>query len=71
LKNLDFYLKWLAMVVVILATLATAFDVNPINKVLFLAGCMLWTWVGVLWRQPSVWVLNIFCGLVYIAGLLN
>ena len=69
--KLDFYLKWLATAVIVLATLANAFDVVPLNKILFLLGCGLWTWVGVLWRQPSLWSLNLFCGLVYVIGLLK
>jgi len=69
--KLDFYLKWLATLVIVLATLANAFDVVPLNKVLFLLGCGLWAWVGILWRQPSLWSLNVFCGLVYIVGLLR
>jgi hypothetical protein len=69
--KLDFYLKWLATLVIVLATLANAFDIVPLNKVLFLLGCGLWAWVGILWRQPSLWSLNVFCGLVYIVGLLR
>lgn len=69
--KLDFYLKWLATLAIVLATLANAFDVVPLNKVLFLIGCGLWGWVGVLWRQPSLWGLNAFCGVVYIVGLLR
>lgn len=62
-------IKWVANVVVIAATIATAFDITPTNKVLFLIGCALWTWVGIKWRQPSLWTLNLFCGIVYIIGL--
>jgi hypothetical protein len=69
--KLDFYLKWLATFVIVLATLANAFDVVPLNKILFLLGCGLWAWVGILWRQPSLWSLNVFCGVVYIVGLLR
>ena len=70
MKTLDFYLKWVATAVIVLATLANAFDIVPLNKILFLLGCVLWTWVGVLWRQPSLWILNVFCGLLYIIGLI-
>jgi len=69
--KLDFYLKWLATFVIVLATLANAFDVVPLNKILFLVGCGLWGWVGILWRQPALWGLNVFCGAVYIVGLLK
>jgi len=70
-KRLDFYLKWVATAIIVVATLANAFDVTPLNKILFLVGCGLWTWVGILWKQPSLWLLNVFCALVYIAGFLS
>lgn len=69
--KLDFYLKWLATFVIVLATLANAFDIASLNKILFLIGCALWGWVGILWRQPALWGLNVFCGVVYIVGLLK
>lgn len=65
----EFFVKWAANVVVIAATVTTAFDITPANKVLFLVGCALWTWVGIAWRQPSLWTLNLFCGVIYIIGL--
>jgi len=71
MKKLDFVLKWLATAVIVLATLCNAFDIEQLNKILFLIGCGLWTWVGILWRQPSLWILNLFCGLVYIIGIIK
>lgn len=71
-RDLDFYLKWVATIVIVFATITNAFDILPIlNKVLFLIGCGLWGWVGWIWRQPSIWALNAFCGTVYIMGLLK
>ena len=67
----EFVLKWTAHVVVVAATLSTAFDIIPVNKVLFLIGCVLWTGVGLIWRQPSVWTLNIFCAAIYMIGILR
>jgi hypothetical protein len=69
--KLDLYLKWSATFVIVLATLANAFDIVPLNKMLFLLGCALWTLVGIRWRQPALWSLNLFCGAVYIVGLLK
>lgn len=69
--KLDFLLKWTATAIIVVATMATAFDVVPLNKVLFLVGSVLWGWVGVLWRQPSLWGLNAFCVIVYSVGLLR
>lgn len=71
MKKLDFYLKWTATTVIVVASLANAFDINPLNKILFLVGCGLWAWVGILWKQPSLWMLNVFCALVYIVGFIS
>ena len=67
----DFYLKWFATAVIVLATMANAFDVHPLNKILFLVGSGLWAWVGLMWKQPSLWGLNAFCMAVYVIGLLK
>jgi hypothetical protein len=69
--NKEFVLKWLSHAIIVAATVANAFDFVPLNKVLFLLGCVLWTWVGLIWRQPSLWTLNIFCGLIYVIGLIK
>jgi hypothetical protein len=69
--KLDFYLKWLATLIIVFATLANAFDIIPLNKILLLLGCALWGWVGWIWRQPSIWVLNLYCSVIYVVGLLR
>jgi hypothetical protein len=45
--NKDFLLKWAAHAVIVAATITTALDIIPLNKLLFLTGCILWAWVGV------------------------
>jgi len=70
-KELDFYVKWAATLVIVGATMANSFDIAPLNKVLFLLGCMLWTWVGFLWKLPSLWSLNMFCGTLYVIGFMR
>lgn len=67
----EFVLKWSANLVIVAATMTTAFDITPINKLFFLLGCIMWAWVGMLWRQPSLWSLNLFCGIIYLAGLIQ
>ena len=70
-NQIEFALKWLANIVIVAAAIATAFDITPWNKVLFLVGSLLWTVVGVMWRQPSLWTLNAFCATLYIIGLIK
>ena len=69
LDTKEVVLKWVANIVIVVAAVATAFDIHPWNKVLFLVGSLLWTVVGIMWRQPSLWTLNAFCAVLYIIGL--
>jgi hypothetical protein len=69
LDTKEVVLKWVANIVIVVAAVATAFDIHPWNKVLFLVGSLLWTVVGIMWRQPSLWTLNAFCAILYIIGL--
>jgi hypothetical protein len=64
------WLGWSANAVIVIATLANAFDITALNKPLFLLGCFMWATVGYLWQKPSLWTLNLFCAIVYIAGML-
>lgn len=68
-KYLEFALKWSAHLVIVAATFANALDLAPYNKLLFLLGCVLWAAVGFVWRQPSLWTLNLFCGAIYVIGM--
>ena len=69
LDTKEVVLKWVANILIVVAAVVTAFDIHPWNKVLFLVGSLLWTVVGIMWRQPSLWTLNAFCAILYIIGL--
>jgi len=69
LINLEWILKWGATALILIATVATSFDFTPLNKWLFLIGSLCWAWVGYLWRQPSLLVLNSITSAIYIAGI--
>lgn len=64
----DQMLGWISMILLVLATACTAFDIIPANKVFYFIGSITWAWVGVLWRQPSLWVLNSILTVIYIIG---
>jgi hypothetical protein len=67
---IEWCLKWGATVCILLATVATSFDFVPLNKWLFLTGSLAWMSVGFIWRQPSLWSLNLFTTVIYVAGFL-
>jgi hypothetical protein len=70
-KPLDFWVKWIASIVALLHVWLTAHDVMPYYKFTGLLAAALWTLLGVLWRQPSIWILNSIFIVMYIKGIIN
>jgi len=69
-SKLEWFLKWGATASILLATVATSFDFTPLNKWLFLIGSLAWMSVGFIWRQPSLWSLNVITSVIYILGFI-
>lgn len=69
-KHIDFYVKWAATVFALITVYLTSHDFVPINKYFGLATAGLWLWLGVLWRQPSMWILNIVMLVMYLSGII-
>ena len=68
-KPLDFYIKWSAAGVALVHVYLTGHDVMPYYKFTGLLAAGLWTWLGFLWVQPSIWILNLIMVLMYIEGI--
>ena len=63
-------LAWAATALLITAALLAAFNVYPLYVFLFTSASVLWTYIGWLWREKSLIVLNGTLTLIYILGLL-
>lgn len=70
-RGLDFYVKWLATIIALVHVYLTAHDVMPYYKYTGLITACLWLWLGYLWRQPSVIILNVIMAAMYIEGILK
>ena len=70
-KPIDFYVKWAATVFALLTVYLTSHDYVPINKYFGLFTAILWGWLGLLWRQPSMWILNLIMIVMYLSGILQ
>jgi hypothetical protein len=69
-KPLDFYIKWSATVFALLTVYLTSHDFVPVNKYFGIVTAILWLWLGVLWKQPSMWILNIIMLAMYLSGII-
>ena len=69
--TVEFVVKWLATVFALITVYLTSHDIIPINKYMGILTAFLWMWLGFMWKQPSMWVLNIIMLFLYINGLLS
>lgn len=69
--TLDFWIKYAATFLTLIHVYLTAHDVAPWYKLTGLTVAILWSWVGYLWREPSMIYLNLFLAALYIKGMLS
>jgi hypothetical protein len=67
--TVEFVVKWLATVFALITVYLTSHDIIPLNKYMGILTAFLWMWLGFMWKQPSMWVLNIIMLGLYINGL--
>jgi hypothetical protein len=70
-RTLDWWVKWIATVVGLAHVIAVANDVYPYYKFTGLLTAVLWTWLGQLWREPSMIILNIVIMAIYLQGIIK
>jgi energy-coupling factor transporter transmembrane protein EcfT len=63
--GLSWYLKWLSSIILIHAMAFTALDMYPYNMYLQFAGVTGWFFVGMMWHDRALIVLNSI-GLVFL-----
>lgn len=68
-KQLEFWIKWTASPMALIHVYVTAHDVYPWYKFSGVVCALLWLWLGYLWRQPSLMILNVIMVLIYLKGI--
>ena len=68
-KPLDFYIKWAASFIALLHVYLTAHDIAPYYKFSGILNASLWVWLSLLWREPSLILLNTIMVSIYLKGI--
>ena len=64
------YIKWIASLLILIATAARSVGTVPHIDLWFgLFGTLGWFWVGMLWSDRSLIILNIIATLIYWQGI--
>jgi hypothetical protein len=70
-RGLDFYVKWSATVMALVHVWLISHDIQPYYKYTGVFQAGLWLWLGILWRQPSVILLNVVMIAIYLKGIVG
>lgn len=70
-RGLDFYVKWGATIMALIHVWLISHDIQPWYKCTGVTQAALWLWLGLLWRQPSVIMLNVVMIAMYLKGILG
>lgn len=68
-RGLDFYVKWSATIMALVHVWLISHDIQPWYKYTGVTQAALWLWLGLLWRQPSVIILNVVMIAMYLKGI--
>lgn len=70
-RGLDFYVKWSATIMALIHVWFISHDIEPWYKYTGIIQAGLWLWLGVLWRQPSIIILNTIMIAIYFKGIVG
>tara|TARA_R100000084_G_C4589982_1_gene117960 strand:- start:110 stop:412 length:303 start_codon:yes stop_codon:yes gene_type:complete len=71
-QDLSWYIKWTSSVLLLSAMVFRAEGLFPLaDLILSFTGCMGWLWVGLLWRDRALIILNSVAVVILATGLLR
>lgn len=68
-KDLNFYLKWLATVTLIVGTGVNSLGFYPAGPIILIVGGLVWMIVSIRWKEPALIVTNAIMSLTAIVGV--
>ena len=72
--TLDWYVKWFASILVLVAISFRASNIaslHGLDLMLSCTSCVLWLWVGFVWRDRAIMLVNGVAGIMLFGGTLQ
>ena len=69
--GLDWWVKWAATILALVHVYVVSHDIQSWYKFTGFTCAFLWTWLGYLWRQSSIVLLNAIMMAIYLKGILG
>ena len=69
--TLDWYIKWASSIILIFGMILTSNNAFPYNLYVSCIGITGWIFVGMLWRDRSIMILNTVALAIYLNGIVD
>ena len=69
--TIDWYIKWVASVVILIGMALTSIQLTPFNLYFHLVGVLGWFVVGFMWHDRALMVVNAVASMIFFMGILN
>lgn len=70
-RGLDWYVQWSATILALIHVWFVSHDIESWYKITGVAQAGLWLWLGILWRQTPIILLNIIMVGIYLKGIVG
>ena len=71
LGGLSWYVKWISSLVIIVGMIMSSLNIYPYNLYIHLIGVAGWLWVGFLWHDRALILLNAIAVAIFALGIGN
>ena len=69
--TIDWYIKWIASIILVVATILTSNNIYPLNLYFHAVGMLGWFIVAVIWNDRALLVINAVSLVLLINGLVS
>ena len=69
--TLDWYIKWIASIILVVATILTSNNIYPFNLMVHALGMFGWFIVAIIWNDRALLVINAVSLVLLINGLVS
>ena len=70
-QRVEFFFEWGSTFILLCGAALTSLNIYPMNVFLSLAGNLGWLVVSLIWRKPSLIVIQLVISFIYVAGLID
>lgn len=70
-KHVEFAIEWISTILVIVGAMLTSYNVYPLNLYVILAGNFGWMIIGLMWKKPSLIIIQAVLTVIYVVGLIH